>query len=139
MTESWENTSLARGANTLFSGLHRSESGLTFVTQGTVRLAGVGPHTDGLSECRPFLSPSFASEAWEDGSNPRFVANHIILEDPRNLYGAVKEGSYAIVDGTCTTREEILNNPEVFRPAYTLDEELEERCDCCAWPEDSPR
>ena len=45
-----------------------------------------------------------ANKSWTTRFYPKLIEQHIVSQDEHNVYGAVLEGSYIIVEGACLTR-----------------------------------
>lgn len=66
---------------------------------------------------------------------PILLENRIILEDSRNPYGAVREGSSIVVEASCITKAELLRLQKLHKTLagadLSLDKDTERCCSCC--------
>ncbi|KAJ4301574.1 hypothetical protein N0V90_003667 [Kalmusia sp. IMI 367209] len=75
---------------------------------------------------------------WAAKFDLKLVEHHILLQDPRHVYGAVKEGSYIVVEGTCITRaglEELAENvykDQFGQATIAMDKNAVYDCPCCS-------
>ncbi|KAK8087260.1 hypothetical protein PG994_002234 [Apiospora phragmitis] len=93
----------------------------------------------------PALSNYYDEEAtvcyrWTAEFEPKLIDHHIVLDDPSQPYGAVREGSYLVVEGTCLgalelpkLRDALLDEglPRVNNPVVVLDRSNAFDCPCC--------
>jgi hypothetical protein len=63
----------------------------------------------------PQTSTHDTKTTWAKKFNPKLIEQHMILQDERNVYGAVLEGSYITVKGACLTHA---NLGWLLREAY---------------------
>lgn len=74
---------------------------------------------------------------WAGMIDLRLVKHHMVLQDESNPYGAVLEGTYIIVEGTCITHKEFARwSEDIFRdsfsgPTIVLDRSNTYDCPCC--------
>jgi hypothetical protein len=76
-------------------------------------------------------------KTWAEMFELRLIKHHMVLQDEFNPYGAVLEGSYIIVEGTCITHKEFVRlSEDIFRdsfsgPTIVLDRINTYDCPCC--------
>jgi hypothetical protein len=76
-------------------------------------------------------------KTWAEMFELRLIKHHMVLQDEFNPYGAVLEGSYIIVEGTCITHSEFVRlSEDIFRdsfsgPTIVLDRSNTYDCPCC--------
>jgi hypothetical protein len=71
---------------------------------------------------------------WASKFDLRLIEHSMVLQNPANVYGPVLEGSYIIVEGTCTTKEQLAllcTNTVGARLTIVFDKSNAADCPCC--------
>lgn len=95
-----------------------------------------------LASLPELLQPSTdeTGKKWAKRFDLKLIKHHMVLQDTRNAYGAVLEGSYIIVEGACITHKELLRlSKDIYEdsfngPTTVLDKSNIYDCPCCGPP-----
>lgn len=70
---------------------------------------------------------------WAEKFELELVEESIVLQDPANPYGAVSEGSYIVIDGTCIAKDAFLalSNEKADYLVVGFDKSNAADCPCC--------